>query len=161
MVVDALLIVVGLVLAVAGVFAGVVPVLPGPLMSYCALLIISWVREWEPFSAPVLMALGGLTLILSVLDNVIPAVGAKKAGASRQGIWGAAAGMLFGMIVFPPWGIFFGAFAGAVIGEMMSGALGRDAVRIGWGVFLGSMMGIALKLGFSITLLILYVLHMF
>lgn len=154
-------IILGLMLAVAGVLACIVPVLPGPLMSYCALLVLSWARAWEPFSVCVLVFLGCLTLIFSVMDNFIPAVSAKKAGATKQGIWGSVIGMIAGIFIMPPWGIFFGSFAGAVIGEMIFGKRGRDAVKIGWGVLLGNMMGIGLKIAFSLTLLFLYVFYMF
>ena len=154
-------IILGLILAAAGVAACIVPILPGPLMSYGALLILSWTRGWEPFSVRMLVFLGCLTVIFSIMDNFIPAISAKKSGATRQGIWGSIIGMIIGIFIFPPWGIFFGSFAGAVFGEMIFGKQGREAVRIGWGVLLGSMMGIGLKLAFCLTLLFLYVFHMF
>lgn len=160
MILYTVLIILGLILAIAGVVACIVPVLPGPLMSFGALLLLSWARAWDPFSVRVLVFLGCLTLIFSVMDNFIPAVSAKKAGATKQGIWGSMMGMIIGIFVFPPWGIFFGSFAGAVLGEMIFGATGRDAVKIGWGVFLGSMMGMGVKLAFTLTLLFLYVYHM-
>jgi uncharacterized protein len=161
MVLTTVFIILGLILAVAGVLACILPVLPGPLMSYGALIVLSWTRAWEPFGVRMLVFLGALTLVFSIMDNFIPAISAKNSGATKHGIWGSVIGMVIGIFVFPPWGIFFGSFAGAVFGEMIFGKRGKEAVRIGWGVLLGSMMGIGLKLAFCLTLLFLYVFHMF
>ena len=159
--ISVILIIIGCLTAIAGVIGSVVPVIPGPLLSYISLIILSWAKNWEPFSAIVLIVLGCLTLILSVMDNFIPAVSAKKYGASKFGIWGSIIGMVLGIFIIPPWGIFFGSFAGAIVGEVVSGAKGRKAIQIGWGVFLGNMLGIGVKLAFSLTVFFIYVAHLF
>ncbi|MFO7964389.1 MAG: DUF456 domain-containing protein [Desulfobacterales bacterium] len=155
------LVALGLITAIIGVLACILPILPGPLISYSSLLILSWARDWEAFGLYTLIFLGGLTLFFSIIDNIIPVVGAKTSGAGRQGVWGSILGMVIGIFFMPPWGVFLGSFAGAVVGEMLFGLKGRDALRVGWGVFLGGMVGIGLKLAFSLTLLFLYVYRLF
>lgn len=151
----------GFLLALAGIVGCILPVIPGPVLSYSALIVLSWSKNWEPFSITFLVLMGALTLILSVMDNFIPAVSAKKYGASKSGIWGSVIGMLLFIFVFPPWGIFIGSFAGAVAGEFISGAKGREALQIGWGVFLGSMLGVGVKLAFSLMVLFIYIVQLF
>jgi hypothetical protein len=87
-----------------------------------------------------------LTIVVTVLDYVVPAAGAKKFGASKSGFWGAVIGMLVGIIFFPPLGIIIGAFLGAIVGEMIVGKQTHDAIKAGWGVFVGVMFGMLLKL---------------
>jgi len=87
-----------------------------------------------------------MTIVVTVLDYVVPAAGAKKFGASKFGFWGAVIGMLVGIIFFPPLGMIIGAFIGAIVGEMIVGKQTYDALKAGWGVFIGVMFGMLLKL---------------
>jgi uncharacterized protein len=157
----ALLTILGFVLAIGGVVACFVPILPGPVLSYLALILLSWAKDWAPLGAFPLIILGCLTVFLSVLDNVIPAISAKKTGATRYGIWGSVGGMLLGIFIFPPFGIFFGSFIGAMAGEYLSGARANKAVAVGWGVFVGSMAAMGIKLAFSFTVLAACVIYPF
>ncbi len=49
-------------------------------------------------------------------------------------------------IWFPPFGMIIGAFLGAFIGELSVGKQGHEALKAGWGVFMGVMFGMVLKL---------------
>jgi len=105
--------------------------------------------------------MAGLTIVVTILDYVVPASGAKKYGASKLGIWGSIIGMLFGLFFFPPWGMLIGAIGGALAGELAAGKEGKKALRAGWGVFVGNMVSIGLKLAFSGVILFFYVKEMF
>lgn len=87
-----------------------------------------------------------ITIVVTALDYVVPAAGAKKFGASKYGFWGAVLGMLVGIIFFPPLGMIIGAFLGAIIGEMVVGKPSQEALKAGWGVFVGIMFGMIIKL---------------
>ena len=62
-----------------------------------------------------------LTIVITILDYVLPVWGAKRYKASNHGIWGSIIGMFIGMIFFPPWGMILGLLFGAVIGELIDG----------------------------------------
>jgi hypothetical protein len=155
------LIVLGLVLSLVGLAGCVLPVLPGPLISFCALIVLSLAKGWEPFSWVFLAVFAGLTAAVSFLDYLVPLVGARKYGASRAGVWGSAIGMIGGLIVLPPWGMFFGAFAGALAGEVLARRGGEKAVRAAWGAFVGTVFGVGLKLAVSGVMLFFYLKEMF
>ena len=157
----AIMIIVGLVLAIAGVVGCLLPMMPGPPLGFIALLIISFARNWEPFSTTFLVVVGAVTALTLLLDYVLPVMGARKYGASRLGFWGSMFGVLVGMFVFPPFGMIIGGFAGAVAGELCAGSAGRSALRAGWGVFAGNLLGIALKTGLSVIMLFLCVTALF
>lgn len=152
-----LLIIVGFITALIGIIGCVLPVLPGPAISYLALIILSLAKDWEPFSATFLVIMAILAVLVSILDYVVPAGGARKYGASKAGVWGSVAGMLAGFFILPPWGIIFGAFLGAFAGELLARRAGKEALRAGWGVFVGVVFGMGVKLAFSGAVLILYV----
>ena len=99
--------------------------------------------------------------MLVILDYVAPAIGAKKFGASKPGIWGSIIGMIVGIFFIPPWGMIVGAFAGALIGELSAGKTSKKAFRAGWGILIGNVFGIGLKLAFSTIILFYYIKEMF
>lgn len=130
-----------------------VPALPGPPIAYAALLLAQLGPE-TPFSFQfmIIMALivGGITII----DYMIPAFGAKKWGGSRFGIIGAVLGVLLGIFILPPFGFIIFPFAGAMAGEILTGARSDKAFKAAIGTLIGLLLGSLLK--FSLTLIIAY-----
>ena len=144
-----------------GIAGCILPAIPGPPLSFLALLLLSFAKNWEPFGVAFLIIMGVLAVLLIILDYVIPTVGAKKYGASKYGIWLSIIGMILGLVFIPPFGVFIGAFIGAIVGELMAGKKGQTALKVGWGVFIGNMVGIGLKLAYSGFVFITYVMKMF
>jgi uncharacterized protein YqgC (DUF456 family) len=151
-----ILIILGLLLALVGLLGCILPLIPGPLLSFLALIMLSCAKTWQPFSLTFLIIMAGVMIGLSILDYVVPAAGAKRYGASKMGVWGSIIGMLGGLFLFPPWGMFVGAIAGALVGELVAGREGKEVVRAGWGVLVGNMVVTGLKLAFSGSMLFLY-----
>jgi len=142
----AFLIILGFIFILTGIIGCVIPGIAGPPFSFLALICLSIEKNWEPFSARLLIVLGILTVLVQALDYLLPAVGAKKFGATKYGFWGTIIGMFLGIFFVPPFGIIFGAFLGAILGEIIAGKEASQALRAGWGVFAGVMTGMALKL---------------
>jgi uncharacterized protein YqgC (DUF456 family) len=134
------LIIFGLLMALIGFIGCIVPFIPGPPLSFFALIIISYAKNWEPFSTTFLIIMAGFTLLATVSDYVVPAIGAKRYGASKLGVWGSIIGMLIGFFIFPPWGMLIGAIIGALVGELAGGKKGKKALRASWGVFVGNII---------------------
>ncbi len=151
------LITLGLLCAVAGVIGCILPVIPGPALSFISLFIISYAKNWEVFSTAFLVTMGIFTILLTILDYAVPIFGAKKFGASKSGIWGSMIGMLLGFIFFPPFGIFIGTFFGALAGELIAGKDSKKALRAGWGSFIGNITAIGIKLAFTGIVLFFYI----
>ena len=151
------LIIIGLILAIAGMVGCILPIIPGPILSFSALILLSWTKNWQIFSHTFLIVMGVLTALLIILDYVAPALGAKKYGASKRGMWGSAIGMIIGIFFIPPWGMIVGAFVGALAGELSSGKSGRTALRAGWGILVGNVLGVGLKLAFTAVVLFYYI----
>ena len=154
---DIVIAVIGLILALAGIIGCILPIIPGPILSFLALIVLSWIKNWQVFSPTFLIVMGALTALLMILDYIAPALGAKKYGASRPGIWGSAVGMVIGIFFIPPWGIILGAFVGALVGELMAGKSGKKALRAGWGILIGNVLAVGLKLAFTTVALFYYI----
>lgn len=155
-----LFIILGLLFVLVGLVGCLVPVIPGPPLSFLSLIILSYAKNWEPFSTKFLIIMAVLMMTVTVLDYVIPAGGAKRYGASPKGVWGSIIGMLAGVFFFPPWGILIGGIAGAFAGEILAGKEGRKALRASWGIVIGYMVSTGLKMVYSGTVLFFYIKEM-
>lgn len=154
-------IILGLLCALIGLAGCILPVIPGPPLSFLALIILSFAKNWEPFSATFLIIMAALTILVTLLDYVVPVFGAKRYGASKLGVWCSVIGMFTGVFFFPPWGMLIGAFVGAMAGELLAGKEGKESLRAAWGVFVGNVVSIGLKLALSGAILFFYVKEMF
>jgi uncharacterized protein len=114
---DYVLIVLGVLFIIGGILGGVLPVLPGPPLSYIGLLFLHFTEKYQ-FSTRFLIIWAIVTVVVYLLDYVIPAWGTKRFGGSNRGIWGSIIGLVIGLFFFPPFGIIIGPFVGAVIGEL-------------------------------------------
>jgi uncharacterized protein YqgC (DUF456 family) len=148
---DLLLAAGGSALMIVGLVGCVLPVIPGPPLSFIGLLLLHFSRYAE-FSFEFLLVMGAIAVIVTIMDYIVPVWGTKKFGGSKAGMWGAGIGLVLGLIFFPPLGIIIGPFAGAVIGEALTGKDAARSFRAGLGSLLGLMMGIGLKLAASIAM---------
>jgi uncharacterized protein YqgC (DUF456 family) len=139
------LIVIGFVLQFVGLAGCILPWLAGPPFNFLGLIVLCLAKGWDTFSPTFLLVMGGLTLLTMVLDYVLPMVGAKKYGSTKRGFWGAFLGMIIGIVLFPPFGMIIGAFLGALAGELLAGKEDSEALRAGWGVFMGVISALILK----------------
>jgi len=142
---DTLLILVGALCLLAGVVGCLMPAMPGPPLAFLGLVVLH-LTERVQFSNARLLA--GLLLVVAVLalDAVIPALGAKRWGGTRWGVWGCLIGSLAGHLFFPPAGFILGSFFGAVAGELLGGKKSGGAFLAGVGAFMGFLLGTVLKL---------------
>ena len=134
----------GIGLLLAGLAGCLIPILPGPPLSYLALLLLHF-SGVARFETNFLIWWAGITVAVTLLDYLIPVWGAKKFGASPAGVWGTLLGLLFGILLFPPLGIIIGPFVGAVVGELISGKTANRAMSAGFGSFAGFLGGVVLK----------------
>ncbi|MFW5744625.1 MAG: DUF456 domain-containing protein [Spirochaetota bacterium] len=139
------MVVVGTVLLAVGVIGCIVPALPGPVIAFVSLILIAIPGSWALIPVWALVALGVAAVATAVLDNVLPAMSSKKAGASNAGIWGSVIGMIAGTF-FSPVGTIIGAFVGALAGEVIFNRKNKEPLKAAAGVFRGTVLAIMIKL---------------
>ncbi|MDB4583252.1 DUF456 domain-containing protein [Draconibacterium sp.] len=142
---DVVLIVLGSIFIISGILGCVLPIIPGPPLSYVGLLLLHFTEKYS-FASKFLIIWAAITIAVYVVDYFIPMWGTKKFGGSKRGIWGSIIGLLIGLFFFPPIGIIIGPFLGAVIGELSAGKDSGTALKSGFGSFMGFLTGTLLKL---------------
>ena len=133
----------GVLLVIGGIAGSFLPLLPGPPLAYAGLLIQQF-RTDAPFTTKFLLIWAGITIIILILDFLVPLWGTKKYGGSKYGIWGCAIGFLLAFWMGPV-GVILGPFIGAFIGELIYQQNSQKALRAAKGAFLGFLFGSLLK----------------
>ena len=146
---ETIAIILGAVFVFLGIAGCVLPLLPGPPLSFIGLLLLALVNHFlPPLTATFIIVMAVITIAVTLGDYLIPLWGAKRYGTSKWGIWGSVAGMAIGLL-FSPLGMLLGALIGAVVVEWVVQKEKEKALRAGWGVIMGSLLGTVLKLGVS------------
>lgn len=152
---DVVLAIIGLICCVIGVLGSFLPVLPGPILSWVGLLLLYLTQRVEN-NYWVLGFTLIITLVISVLDYVIPAKGTKHFGGTKYGIWGTNIGLIVGLF-FPPLGFIIGPFVGAFVGEMIYNSQDKNAAfKAALGSFIGFLASTFMKFMVCLSFLIVY-----
>ena len=142
-------------LVVGGLAGLVLPALPGAPLMFAGFLLAAWIEDFAYVGAGTLTALGVLAALTFVVDFVAGALGARRYGASKRAIVGAAIGALVG-VFFGLVGVLIGPFIGATIGELSARGGLAAASRAGFGATLGFVIGTAAKIAIGVTMVGLF-----
>ncbi len=153
---DVVFTVIAMLIAVLGLIGAVVPMLPGPALSFVA-LAVNFLSPTPAVDLKWLMIWFVVCVIVSVIDYFLPIYIVKRLGGSKSGLWGATIGMVVGFVAFPPLGVVLCPLLGAVMGELLNDKSDTSrALKVGAGSFLAFIVGTGIK--FVTSLLILGVL---
>jgi len=142
--IDIVLLILSILLVISGMIGCILPVLPGPPLSFIGMLLLHFTK-YADFNNSILWVFGSLTILVTVIDYIIPIWGTKKFGGSKRGIIGASLGLLIGLFIGPI-GIIFGPFLGALIAELTGGKETEKAFKAAFGAFVGILVGTIFKL---------------
>ena len=145
--------VIAVILALAGIVGCFLPVIPGPPLSWGALLLLYFFGNGE-MSLKFLLIWLGITIVVTILDYVVPAQFTRLTGGSKAAGRGSLVGLLLGLIFFPPWGMIAGAFLGALLAEIFINRSSiADSVKPALGSFAGFFFGTFIKLVASVLMM--------
>lgn len=146
---DIFLLIVASMLIVLGLAGCILPVIPGPPVSFAGFLLLKFTHFVEPLRSGqfdnILWITAFAAIVVTILDYIVPVWGTRKFGGSRAGTIGAAVGLVIGLF-FAPLGLILGPFLGAVAGELLAGKDEKSSLRAGFGSLLGFLTGVVMKL---------------
>lgn len=139
-------------LMLVGLAGTVLPALPGTAFVLAGVLLGAWIDDFARIGGGTVAVLVVLAVMAWVLDYVAALLGAKKAGASRQALLGAAigtvAGLAFGLV-----GVLFLPLVGAAVGEYLARKDEKRAAQVGVATWLGLMAGLVAKVVIACTMI--------
>ncbi|WP_310385327.1 DUF456 domain-containing protein [Roseateles sp.] len=133
---------VGLILA--GLAGTVLPLLPGTLLVLLGIVLGAWIGDFQAVGWGTIAVVTALALLAWVLDYVAGLLGARKVGASRQALIGAALGTLLGIFTGLV-GVLFMPLLGAAAGEYLAQRNEGRAIKVGVATWVGMMVGMLAK----------------
>lgn len=156
---DTILGVIAIICGVLGIIGVIIPGIPGSVLSWAGLFIAYFI-SYSEISTFMVVLWGIISLIVIVIDYVLPGYFTKKFGGTKAGMWGATIGVFasFALTAIIPFAILVGPFAGAVIGEIIGmkrkARLSPDApkpstkqaFKVGIGSLISFLVGTFLKL---------------
>ena len=146
-------VIVTLLIMVVGLVGTVMPVIPGILLIYAGYLLYGFATGWQAYGLAAIVWWSVVAALILLLDFYAGAIGAKRYGASRSGTWGSLIVGLIGTLAagFP--GLILGPFVGAALGELVRGRSYREALRSGWGTFMGFLFGSVVKIALGVAMI--------
>jgi uncharacterized protein YqgC (DUF456 family) len=142
-----------ILIGLAGTF---LPGIPGAIAVFGGMLLAAWIDDFQRIGWLTITVLGVLTALTFVADIVGGLVGAKRVGASRQALIGAALGAVVG-IFFGLIGLIVAPFIGAVAGELMARWHLGNATRVGLATWIGLALGALAKIALVFAMLAIFV----
>jgi hypothetical protein len=152
---DYILLILGIIFMIIGIIGCLVPVLPGPPISFLGIIFLH-LTKFGQFTSATLITFAIVTVIVTVLDYIVPIWGTKRFGGSKYGTRGATVGLIIGFFL-GPLGIILGPLIGAFVGEMIFKDDLNYAFKAGFGSLLGFLTGIGLKLAASFVMTFYFV----
>lgn len=143
------------VLMVVGLAGTILPALPGIPMIFGGIWLAAAVNGYRHLGIWWLLVIGVIGAIGVIVDLGASTLGAKRVGASRLALWGAAIGTVIGLFFGLP-GLVLGPFVGAVAGELASGTSVLRSAHVGVGTWLGLLFGTLVKLVISFMMIGLF-----
>lgn len=150
---DLLLVALGFICMIVGVFGSFLPVLPGLSSCWVGLLLLYLTKAVEN-NYWLLGITFVLMVVITILDYVIPSRGTKKFGGSSYGVWGTNIGLVIGILAPIPFGVIIGPFLGALIGELFYDSQNhKRALKAATGSLLGFLASSFINFMFCIIYL--------
>jgi uncharacterized protein YqgC (DUF456 family) len=152
---DYVLLALAIALMIIGIAGCLLPVLPGPPLSFLGIVVLHFTR-FADISKNLFIILGAVAIVVTIIDYVVPIWGTRHFGGSKYGMRGATVGLIIGLFLGPP-GIIIGPFLGAVVGELIFRDDLKYAIKAGFGSLLGFLTGVGLKLAASLLMTFYFV----
>ncbi len=139
------------VLVLMGLAGTVLPLLPGTLLVWAGLLLGAWIDDFTRVSVLAVVFITLLAALAWALDFVAGLMGAKRAGASRLALVGAAVGTIVGIFMGLV-SVLFMPLVGAAIGEYWAQKDQQRAAKVALATWVGLLVGMVAKIAISFVM---------
>ena len=146
-------------LIVVGMIGTLVPGIPGVLAVFGGMLLAAWIDGFRRIGWITIAILALLTVFSLVADVAGGLLGAKRVGASRLALLGAAIGAVVGLF-YGLIGALMARFFGAAAGELISRGKLEQAARVGVGTWIGFALALLARVVIVLTMLVVFVIRL-
>ena len=156
---DIFLVILGFLFVCLGIVGSFLPVLPGPLTSWVGLLLLHFTRI-IPADCTFLGITLAIAILIWVLDYFIPAMGTKRFGGTKYGVYGTTIGLIIGLFSPIPFGMLIGTFLGALVGELVYDSKDtKRALKASFGAFIGFLASATIKFSIAVVYFVFFMIQ--
>lgn len=144
------------VMIVVGVAGTVLPAVPGVILVLAGIILGAWIGDFNQVSGTTVVIVSLLAIAAWLIEYAAGVLGAQKAGASKEAIFGALIGTVLG-IFSGLWGLLFLPLLGAVAGQYL---VDRDLIRarnVGIATWLGMAIGALAKIALTFLMIGIFI----
>lgn len=131
-------------LILLGLAGTVLPILPGTVLVWGGIVLGAWIDDFTRVGMTTVVVVSVLAVLAWGLDYVAGLMGARKAGASKEALVGAAVGTVLGLFMGLV-GVLFMPLVGAATGEYLAQKDQARALHVGVATWIGIMVGLIAK----------------
>ena len=128
---------------------------------FLVVLIYGIIDKFQTLEPWHLLIFGGMVLLGVFIDYASGLIGAKFGGANKQSILFGIVGLVIGLVIFPPFGLFLGLFLGVLVGELVQLKDHAQAFKAASYSFLGVVSGMVLSTLLAIAFFISFLVILF
>lgn len=144
------------VLIAVGIAGTILPALPGTILVLAGIVLGAWIDDFTRVGWVALATITVLAVLSWIADYASGVLGAKRAGASRQAVIGAAIGTVAGIFMGFV-GVLFMPLVGAAVGEWLARRDQVNAMRVGISTWVGLMLGMVAKVALAFVMVGIFV----
>lgn len=145
-----------IILFILSFIALVIPIIPGVLLIWGAFLIYHLMLSDNGLSLWFWLVMTGFTLLLFVADFIANYYFVHRLGGTKASHWGALVGMVIGMFIYPPIGLFTVPFVIVLLIELSYQKKMKEAARAALGALAGLLSGAIAKGLIQIVMIFLF-----
>jgi uncharacterized protein YqgC (DUF456 family) len=147
-----------LICLVVGIVGTLLPFLPGTPLIFIGALIYALINGFGQITVSVLIALGIIAVISTLLQYLASTFGAKKLGSTNWGVVGAFIGVILGIFIPTPFGLFnlvIFPFVFAFLFELIATSSVKKSLRAGFGGVIGVFGGILMQFVMALVMAVI------
>jgi uncharacterized protein YqgC (DUF456 family) len=141
---------------VLGLIGTIVPMIPGSLLIWVAVLIYVLVNGMASVGWLAFLIISLIALVAGTADLWMPLLGAKTVGASMRAMVYGTIGAIVGTFFAPLLGTLIGYAGGILLGEYQTRGDWQEALKASLGGLAGWGLATAVQLGGGILILIIF-----
>jgi len=147
-------------LILLGIAGTVLPALPGTLFVLLGIFLGAWIDDFTRVGWVTLTVVTVVAVVAWALDYLSAVLGARRVGASRYAVIGAAVGTVVG-IFMGFIGVLFMPLVGAALGELIARRDHGQAMKVGVATWLGLMIGMLAKVVLAFVMVGIFAVALF
>jgi uncharacterized protein len=139
-----------------GVAGTILPAVPGVILVLAGIVLGAWIDDFTRVGGVAVAVVSVLAVAAWIIEYAAGVMGAKRAGASKEAVFGALIGTVLGIFT-GLWGLLFMPLIGAVVGQYL---VDRDLIRarnVGIATWLGMAIGTLAKIALTFLMIGIFV----